>query len=69
MSQAILRDRSLREQFADREMRAKILAMTASQAKQLGIGKSTLHNLRKRAADKKRFKIYDNVLNKLSTRN
>ncbi|MGA2460729.1 MAG: hypothetical protein ABSF82_04850 [Candidatus Bathyarchaeia archaeon] len=41
----------------DREMRAKILALTSSQAKSLGLEKSTLHYLRLHAK-RQRFEIY-----------
>lgn len=37
------------ERRDSRELRAKILTLTASQARELGIGKSTLHYLRQRA--------------------
>jgi len=49
----------------DRETRAKILAVTPSEAEQLGIGKSTLHYLRKRARNPKQFTIYASVRSRL----
>jgi hypothetical protein len=39
------------EEVDDREIRAKILALTASEAKGRGIGKSTLHYLRRNASN------------------
>jgi CRISPR-associated protein Cas1 len=47
------------------ELRAKILSLTASQAKQLGIGKSTLHYLRQNAESPKPLKVYTSVLSRL----
>jgi hypothetical protein len=49
----------------DRELRERILAMTSSHAKQLGIGKSTLHYLRKRARTQSGFVLYPKVRRKL----
>ena len=49
------------ERQDDREMRAKILSMTVSQAKQLGIEKSTLHYLQQNAKDGQSFKVYEKV--------
>ena len=48
-----------------RKLRAKILAMTPFQAKQLGIGKSTFHYLRKKANDNRSFLIRNEVRGKL----
>jgi hypothetical protein len=50
----------------NRELRAMILALTASQARHLGIGKSTFHHLR-RNAKRPAFRIYKPVLTKLDT--
>ena len=50
------------------ELRAKILALSVPQAKRLGIGKSTLHYLRRNAQSDGRFTVYTPVMNKLSTR-
>jgi CRISPR-associated protein Cas1 len=50
----------------DKVLRAKILTLTASHAKGLGIGKSTLHNLRKNASSDRSFKIYKPVLERLN---
>jgi CRISPR-associated protein Cas1 len=41
------------------ELRAKILSLTRSEAQQLGIAKSTLHNLRRNARNQRGFRIYD----------
>jgi hypothetical protein len=47
------------------EMRAKILALTASEAKQAGIGNSTLHYLRARAFRGGSLHVYRRVRNRL----
>jgi len=49
----------------DRELRARILAMTSSHAKQLGIGKSTLHYLRKNAENSSPLRVYNKVKRRL----
>jgi CRISPR-associated protein Cas1 len=49
----------------DRELRERILTMTPSDAKQLGIWKSTLHYLRKNAKRVPSFRTYGKVLTKL----
>jgi CRISPR-associated protein Cas1 len=51
---------------SSREMRAKILALTSYEAKQLGIGKSTLHYLRKNAEKNMSHRLYAPVFEKLS---
>jgi CRISPR-associated protein Cas1 len=51
----------------EREIRTKILALTSFQAKQLGIGKSSLHYLRNRARDCKPLKIQDRTLLRLES--
>jgi CRISPR-associated protein Cas1 len=48
------------------ELRARILALTQSRAKQLGIGKSTLHYLRKKAGAMHSFDINKNVFEKIN---
>ncbi len=53
------------ERQDSRELRAKILALTSSQARQLGIGKSTLHYLRRNAKSPSSFKVYRRVSEKL----
>jgi hypothetical protein len=42
----------------DPELRERILALTSSHAKQLGIGKSTLHYLRQKASGQTPFNVY-----------
>jgi CRISPR-associated protein Cas1 len=49
----------------EQELRSKVIALASSEARRLGIGKSTLHYLRKRARDQKPFTIYEPVLAKL----
>jgi CRISPR-associated protein Cas1 len=46
------------ERYDNREVRARILKLTSSEAMRLGIGKSTLHNLRRNASDTKAFRFY-----------
>ena len=45
----------------DCELRARILALTSSQAKKLGIGKSTLHHLRRRARNDRSLLVCEKV--------
>ena len=49
----------------DKVLRAKILTLTASQAKRQGIGKSTLHYLRKKSKEEKPFRVYSSVKQKI----
>jgi CRISPR-associated protein Cas1 len=49
----------------DREFRRRILSLTKSDAKKLGIAKSTLHNLRSRAGSSRSLKIYAPVRKRL----
>jgi CRISPR-associated protein Cas1 len=53
------------ERTDDKELRAKILRMTSVEAKALGIGKSTLHYLRRNATSKTRLRVYQKVGRKL----
>jgi len=46
-------------------IRRRILELTQGEAKKLGIGRSTLHYLRRKAFDKKPFKVYQKVAKKL----
>jgi CRISPR-associated protein Cas1 len=48
-------------------LRKKILSLSGAQARKFGLNKSTLHYLRKRARDRKPFRIYEPVLAKLSS--
>jgi CRISPR-associated protein Cas1 len=41
-----------------RELRGKILNLSNAEARRIGIGKSTLHYLRKRAGSERSFKVY-----------
>jgi len=50
------------ERYCGPEIRAKILALTSSQAKRFGIGKSTLHQLRKRTQGSGSIRVYAKVL-------
>jgi len=54
------------ERYHDREIRAKILALKSSQARTLGIGRSTLHYLRRNAEVHKSF-IYRKTRMKLAS--
>jgi CRISPR-associated protein Cas1 len=49
----------------DRELRRRILSLTQSEARELGIGKSTLHNLRSRAQEGPCLKSYQKTLVRL----
>ena len=53
------------ERQDSKELRERILSLSASEARRLGLGKSTLHYLRKHARDRKVFKIYKPVYEKL----
>ena len=47
------------------EIRRRILELTQNEAKKLGIGKSTLHELRRRAESDSLFKVYEKTTRKL----
>jgi len=47
------------------DLRKRILELTQREAKELGIGKSTLHRLRRKAADDHSFRVYSKVLQRL----
>ncbi len=49
------------ERQDDRELRTRILTLTSTQAKQFGIGKSTLHYLRRNAKGERTFRVYGKV--------
>lgn len=53
------------ERFDTRELRERINSLTSNEAKKLGIGKSTLHYLRKNAR-KSEFTLYTPTIRKLS---
>jgi CRISPR-associated protein Cas1 len=46
------------ERQDSRELRNKILGLTSSEAKRRGIGKSTLHYLRKKSREERHFTVY-----------
>ena len=49
-----------------RELRAKILILSASEAKRIGIQKSTLHYLRRRAKGSDSFRVYNKLVERLA---
>ena len=49
------------------EFRKRILELTQGEARELGISKSTLHNLRKNARSNRSFKVYQKVREKLDS--
>jgi len=53
------------ERTDDRELRSRILALDASQARRLGIGKSELHYLRRNARNERSFKLYKETRQRL----
>jgi CRISPR-associated protein Cas1 len=53
------------ERSDTRKIREKILNLSGREARRLGLGKSTIHYLRKRAQERKPFRIYKPVLAKL----
>jgi len=48
------------------ELRAKILSLTGSEAKRLGIPKQSLHDLREKSRSGKSFKLYAGTRRKLA---
>jgi len=57
--------KSVLERSDTRALREKILSLSSSDARTIRLGKSTIHYLRKRARDKKPFKVYTPVLARL----
>ena len=51
----------------NRELRRRILSLSQSEAQKLGIGKSTLHHLRKRCESERSFTTYRVVRSKLES--
>jgi CRISPR-associated protein Cas1 len=49
----------------NRELRGAVLSLSPSEARRIGIGRSTLHYLRRDAGSERSFKVYGKVLNKL----
>jgi CRISPR-associated protein Cas1 len=52
----------------NRAVRETILNLTQGEAEKLGVGKSTLHYLRRRAREKRSFKVYGKVLERIVQR-
>jgi CRISPR-associated protein Cas1 len=50
------------------DLRKRILELTQGEAQKLGIGKSTLHYLRRSTSDGRPFKVYRKVLEKIELR-
>lgn len=53
------------KRYDTEELRQKILSLSMSQAKKLGIGKGSLHYLRKNAKSEKPFRVYGKVKERL----
>jgi len=53
------------ERSDTRDLRERILSLSASEARRLGLGKSTVHYLKKHALDRKPFKTCQKVSDKL----
>lgn len=53
------------ERMDSSELRNRILSLSQSEAKRLGIGKSTLHYLRKKSGSDRTFRVYGKVINRL----
>jgi CRISPR-associated protein Cas1 len=53
------------ERFDNRELRERINSLTSDEAKKLGMGKSTLHYLRRNARGERAFRVYGKVREKL----
>jgi CRISPR-associated protein Cas1 len=51
----------------DREFRRRILSLSQSEAREIGISKSTLHYLRKNAKDTQSFRVYQKVYRRLTS--
>jgi len=56
------------ERSDSKELRERILSLSASEARKLGLGKSTVHYLKKHARNRKPFKIYKKVRSKFLQR-
>jgi CRISPR-associated protein Cas1 len=52
----------------DRDLRRRILSLSQSEARRLGIGKSTLHYLRKNARKRPSFKMHHKVRNRVNAK-
>ena len=51
----------------DQELRKRILDLSQSQARKLGVGRSTLHHLRQKARNRTTFKVYERTREKLDS--
>ena len=49
----------------DRELRRRIISLTGSEAWMIGIGKSTLHYLRRKTASERSFKVHSRVYKRI----
>jgi len=54
------------ERLDSRRLREKILSISTREARRVGLRKSTLHDLRKHARERKPFKVYSSSIEKLS---
>ena len=54
------------DRFDNRELRERINSLRSDEAQKLGLGKSTLHYLRKNASGERSFKVYGNVRRRLT---
>jgi CRISPR-associated protein Cas1 len=57
--------KSVLERSETRMLREKIVNLSITEAKTLGLGKNTVHYLRKRAREKKPYSVYAQVLARL----
>jgi len=55
------------EREDNRELRERILSLSQSEAERIGIGKSELHYLRRKAGNRERFKLYSKVKEKITS--
>jgi CRISPR-associated protein Cas1 len=53
------------ERLDNRELRERINSLTSNEAKRLGVGKSTLHYLRRNAHSERPFRLYHKTMEKL----
>jgi hypothetical protein len=49
----------------DQKLRTRILSLSQSEARELGIEKSTLHYLRRKTASERPFKVHDEVYSRI----
>ena len=53
------------ERFDSKELRERINSLTSHEARKLGLGKSTVHYLRRNARGERPFQVYGKVREKL----